>query len=176
MNLQVRSVFFSEVIFTLLRLYFAHERGFTPYVKWGEECFLYYFEQVSHVKDINSASYVVESAYEHIHSFDTHGYDITDLYMTTLASMVKKYLRYNSKTKAFLEIEYDMLIGDRKALAVHFRGTDYRRQYNNHPVFVTIEQEIKEIHKLINKSNYEIIFWQLMNRRQLMFFVRSLEI
>lgn len=168
--------FFSEVIFTLFRLYFAYERGFVPYVEWGvnhlyyepkgvngiKNVFLYYFEPVSDVQKISNAAYVVESSHSHIlelqNKFDTHGYDASDLYMDALSLMIKKYLRYNETTLTYLEKEFDSLIGNKKSLAVHFRGTDYRRQYNNHPVFVTIEQEMEKVHELIEKKGYEVIF------------------
>lgn len=168
--------FFSEVIFTLFRLYFAYDRGLVPYVEWGSEhlyyesdgingeknVFLFYFEPVSEVKDIKDASYVIEASYDHIHElqdyFDTHGYDVSELYLKSLSLMIRKYLRYNQKTQQYLEKEFNSLIGTKKSLAVHFRGTDFRRQYNNHPVFVTIQEEIEKVHELIEKKGYEVIF------------------
>lgn len=168
--------FFSEVIFTLFRLYYADSRGFTPYVYWGKEhlyyepggikgqynVFLYYFQKVSEIAEVKHAAHVIDSAYEHIHEIQdhlgTHGYDVSELYMKTLTLMVEKYIHYNEQTRLYLENEFEKLIGNKKALAVHFRGTDYRRQYNNHPVFVTIEQEILEVQKLIKKKGYEIVF------------------
>ena len=168
--------FFSELIFTLFRLYFAYDRGFVPYVEWGSEhlyyepdgvdgehnVFLYYFEPVSEVTNAKNASYVVEASYDHIHElqdyFGTHGYDVSELYLDSLSLMIQKYLRYNKKTQQYLEQEFNSLIGNKKALAVHFRGTDFRRQYNNHPVYVTIEQEIEKVHELIVKGGYEVIF------------------
>ena len=168
--------FFSEVIFTLFRLYFADERGLTPCVEWKEKhlyyepegidgeynVFLYYFKPVSEVSVAEHAAYVVEATYPHIHElqdcFDTHGYDVSEVYLESLSNMIKKYLGYNTKTQIYLENEYNKIIGKKKALAVHFRGTDYRRQYNNHPVFVTIEQEIEKIHELIKTKGYEVIF------------------
>ena len=41
---------------------------------------------------------------------------------------------------------------------MHFRGTDYRRQYNNHPVFITINQEIEKVKETFEAGNYEVIF------------------
>ena len=79
-------------------------------------------------------------------------------YMDGLSAMIKKYIRYNSKTREYLENGYEDLIGDKKALAVHFRGTDYRRQYNNHPTFVSLEQEIAKVKELLENKNYEVIF------------------
>lgn len=168
--------FFAEFLYTLIRLYFASDRGFTPYVCWEKDflyyekdgfdgeynAFLYYFEPVSEVLAIDQAAHVLEATHEHIHSvqdeLDTHGYSVSDEYMTGLSNMIKKYIRYNDKTKAYLEDGYDTLIGNKRALAVHFRGTDYRRQYNNHPVFVTIEQEMEKVRELLTTEKYDVIF------------------
>ena len=168
--------FFAEFLFTLIRLHFAAERGLIPYVDWGKEFlyheaggvdgvyngFLYYFDPVSEVKDIEQAAYVLEANDDHIHDvqnqLNTHGYAVTEEYMQALTNMVHKYIRYNKKTLTYLEKGYDDLIGDKKALAVHFRGTDYRRQYNNHPVFVTIEEQIEKVHELIKAKEYEVVF------------------
>lgn len=172
-----RSVgFFSEFLFALMRLYFASDRGLTPYIYWGDDFlyyeadgiegefngFLYYFKPVSEVKDIIHAAHVIRATGDHIRfvqdTLDTHGYDATNEYMDVMSDMVKKYIRYNEKTRVYLEKGYDALIGNKKALAVHFRGTDYKRQYNNHPVFVTIEQEIEKVREVISAKDYDIIF------------------
>lgn len=172
-----RSVgFFAEFLYVLKRLYFASDRGFVPHIEWGNAClyyeddgvdgehnaFLYYFEPVSDVVSVEHAAHVIRAEEYHIGSveasFHSVGYTVTDEYMDALSSMAKRYIRYNKKIMTYLQNGYDMLIGNRKALAVHFRGTDYRRQYNNHPVFVTIEQEIAKVREILNTKNYEIIF------------------
>lgn len=168
--------FFAEFLFTLIRLYFAADRGFTPYVYWGEDflyyepdgidgeknAFLYYFKPVSEVSSSDRAAHMLLATHYHIsdvqNRLSTHGYDVSDEYMDGLSSMVKKYIQYNKKTQDYLENGYELLIGDKKALAVHFRGTDYRRQYNNHPVFVTIEQEIEKVREILNIKDYDVIF------------------
>lgn len=172
-----RSVgFFAEFLYALMRLHFAADRGFTPYINWGEDflyyeaggidnehnAFLYYFEPVSEVTGFDSAAYVLMAEEHHIadvmNHLNSYGYTISDEYMTALSNMTERYIRYNDKTKSFLENGYRELIGDKKALAVHFRGTDYRRQYNNHPVFITIEQEIEKVRNIFNEKDYEVIF------------------
>ncbi len=172
-----RSVgFFAEFLYTLIRLYFASDRGFTPYVNWGSDflyyepdgidneknAFLHYFEPVSEVTSINAAAHVLLAVPNHIHNvqncLNTHGYAVSDEYMDALSNMVKKYIRYNKKTLDYLNRGYELLVGDKKALAVHFRGTDYRRQYNNHPAFVTIEQEIEKVREIFSVKGYEVIF------------------
>lgn len=168
--------FFSEVIFTLFRLYYADDRGFIPYVNWGsnnlyyepsgvdgeKNVFLYYFDQVTDIVSDKETAHMIRSTYDHIHElqdqFDTHGYDISQQYMECLSSMVRKYIHYNKKTQKYLDDEYMRLLGDKKTIAVHFRGTDYRRQYNNHPVFVTPEQEIEKVKALVDKGTYEQVF------------------
>ena len=83
---------------------------------------------------------------------------MSEEYINEMSRMLKKYIHYNDKTIKYLENGYKELIGNKKALAVHFRGTDYRRQYNNHPVFVTIEQEIERVHEVLERNNYDVIF------------------
>lgn len=168
--------FFAEFLYTLIRLYYAADRGFVPYVYWGNDflyyessgvegeynAFQYYFEPVSEVTGIDQAAHVLDATDYHIHDvqdrLNTHGYAVTDEYMDALSDMIKRYIRYNQRTKTYLEDGYDALIGNKRALAVHFRGTDYRRQYNNHPVFVTIEQEIEKVKELLTTGRYDVIF------------------
>lgn len=168
--------FFAEFLYTLIRLFFATDRGFTPYVYWGNNflyyeaggvdneynAFLYYFNPVSEVISSENAAHVLIATDYHIHDvqdrLNTHGYAVSDAYMDGLSSMVKRYISYNDKTKDYLEKSYETLIGDKKALAVHFRGTDYRRQYNNHPVFVTIEQEIEKVREMLEEKDYDVVF------------------
>lgn len=168
--------FFAEFLFLLTSLYYADDMGLVPYVHWGKDflyyqekknntidnAFLYFFEQVSDIKEDASAAHVLTANDYHIQyvrkKLNTLGYAISEEYMDSLSKIIKKYIRYNEKTKLFLEKSYDDLIGKDKALAVHFRGTDYRRQYNNHPVFITIEQEIEEVYKILKEKDYEVIF------------------
>lgn len=168
--------FFAEFLYTLIRLYFAADRGFVPYVDWGDSClyyeeggiqneqnaFLYYFEPVSDVKSIANAAHALEATPYHIlevqNCLNTHGYAVTDEYMNALSGMIKEYIQYNKRTREYLEGGYNELVGNKKALAVHFRGTDYRRQYNNHPVFITLDQEIEKVKEVFQTGKYEMIF------------------
>lgn len=168
--------FFAELGVTLIKLYFADERGFTPFVHWGENylyyqpeginhetnAFLYYFEPVSHVKDIQKAKHLVKSEvshYEQVKSlFGAVSYDISEEYLDAMAGMLKKYIHYNDSTNEFLRQQKENLLGSKKTLGVHFRGTDFRKQYNNHPVAVRIDQAIEHTKRLLKTKNYEQIF------------------
>lgn len=168
--------FFAELGMTLIKLYFANDRGFVPYVEWRENyvyyekegvdgeknAFLHYFKPVSEIMSIEHASHVVFVEESHIKQvkglYGAVSYEVSDDYVNAMAEVMKKYVQYNDRTKTFLEEEYRKLLGEKKVLGVHFRGTDFRKQYNNHPVPVTIEQEIEEVKKILMRSDYDLIF------------------
>lgn len=167
--------FFAELGMTLIKLYYADERGFTPYVRWGERCvyyepegvqgeknaFLYYFKPVSEVKTTEHAAHVIRQTpwqcSQVKKKYGAVSYDVSQEYIDAMARMLGKYVRYNEKTERYLKEAYQGLLGDKKTLAVHYRGTDFNRGYNNHPVPVQIEQEIGKVKELLEKG-YEQIF------------------
>lgn len=168
--------FFAEVGVVLIKLYFAYERGFTPYVEWGEHylyyekggidgeknAFQYYFAPVSDIRDVRQALHVIEADGSHYsqvkEKFRAVSYDVSEEYIEAMAEMMGRYIRYNEKTVLYLKQECDMLLGRKKTIGVHYRGTDFHKEYNNHPVAVQIEQEIAEVRELLQKGGYEQIF------------------
>lgn len=168
--------FFAEVGVVLIKLYFAYERGLIPYVEWGHRylyyekegvngefnAFQYYFEPVSEVVNVDKAAHIILADSTHYtqvkKKFNAVSYDVSEEYINAMAKMMKKYIRYNEKTALFLKQECDKLLGKKKTIGVHYRGTDFRRQYNNHPVAVEIEQEIEQVRELLQKGSYEQIF------------------
>ena len=168
--------FFCEVIFTLLRMKFADERGFIPYIDWKkghlyyeeggmrgvENVYDYYFKQPSGATSLESLRFVTDATDEQMHMlqhrYDHHGYHYTDEYIDVLADMAAKYLVFNEETEGYLKDAVSKTIAGKKTLGVHFRGTDYRRSYNNHPVFVTVEDEIEKIKAIASSGGYERIF------------------
>lgn len=168
--------FFAEFLFTLIRLSYASERGFVPYVEWGSDflyyepkgidgeknAFCYFFDQVTDIINPKNSSHVILSSTDHIKEtqdlLGTHGYIVTNAYIDELSRMAKKYIRYNKTTLTYLEEKFANLIGNKKTLAIHYRGTDYKRHYNNHPMCVSVSQEIDMAKKLLDEKKYEQIF------------------
>lgn len=168
--------FFAELGVTLIKLYFADERGFVPYVHWGEKylyyepdgingeknAFLYYFKPVSEVKSIEHACHVVNSEESHYSQvkglYNAVSYDVSEDYINAMARMLKKYIQYNDETREYLEKQFNALLGNRKTIAVHYRGTDFNKGYNNHPIPVQVEQEIEKVRELMQQKVYEQIF------------------
>lgn len=168
--------FFAELGMTLIKLYFADSRGFVPFVYWGDNylyyepegidgeknAFLHYFSPVSSVKTIEKASHVIFPEESHIKEvkgkYGAVSYEVSEEYIDAMACMLKKYINYNEKTLKYLQSQYEHLLGNKKTIGVHYRGTDFKKQYNNHPVPVRVEQEIDKVKQLIEKSDYEQIF------------------
>ena len=168
--------FFAELGMTLIKLYFADKRGLKPYISWGEgyvyyepqgvegekNAFLYYFKPASEVSSVNNASYVVNQKPWHCEQvkkiFEAVSYEVSDAYIDAMAGMLKKYISYNDKIQKYLEQEYQNLLGDERTVAVHYRGTDFNRGYNNHPVPVQVEQEINKVRELLEHRGYKQIF------------------
>lgn len=183
--------FFAELGVTLIKLYFADERGFVPYVHWGEKylyyepngvneeknAFLYYFEPVSKVKSIENACHVVFSEDSHYTQvkglYQAISYDVSEDYINAMARMLKKYIHYNKETREYLQKQFNELIGEKKTIAVHYRGTDFNKGYNNHPIPVRIEQEIEIVRELLQQKKYEQIFLATDENEVVELFIRE---
>ena len=168
--------FFSEFLFVLKKLLFADARGFVPMVYWGEDfqyyepdgvdgelnAFKHYFNQLSDVDDTSKASFVITADDSHLdwvyRKYGCKAYEYPDEYIERLSAAAQKYVSYNDHLKTSLEKVFSKLTENKKTLAVHFRGTDYRRGYNNHPIFVTVEEEIAKAREVMDKGGYELLF------------------
>lgn len=45
-----------------------------------------------------------------------------------------------------------------RVLGIHFRGTDFKRNYNGHPVNLTVEDYITEIDRIMEHKSYDTMF------------------
>ena len=153
--------FFAELGMTLIKLHYADDRGLVPYIHWGESyvyyepegirgeknAFLHYFKSASEVESIDCAAYVLDQESWHCSQvkalYGAVSYDVSQAYIDAMARMLRKYIRYNDETEKYLKDAYEKLLGDKKTIAVHYRGTDFNKGYNNHPVPVQVEQEVE---------------------------------
>lgn len=167
--------FFGEFDFLMDKLYFADERGFIPYVEWGEghlyydgnifgtkNVYEYYFKPVSDICDKDSCAYWIDEKPSHslvaVELREGKRRTNADIYRETMAGILKKYVRFNERTKSFVENECETLLGIKRTVGIHFRGTDFHKHYNNHPVPVRVEQAIEETRKLMEKEKYDQVF------------------
>ena len=171
--------FFAEYRMTLNYLAFADRYHFIPYIWYNKDyCyaeknrildtdnpFEYYFEQPSDLcyenayagKNVvfakNAHGDMVEALNERCCS-----YDVSEAYIEAIAEIIKKYIRFNKLTDKYLQTEYKKVKKDEKVLGVHFRGSDFKQNYNNHPVAVKINDMIKNTSELINRNGFQYIF------------------
>ena len=178
-NDQDRSVgFCAEIMDVLRRLIYAHDMGFFPVIiftenflyydkEMNEECgnpFEYYFDHVGEKKDIESVNVVISGRFhadyiEHKYGIDSYVYNYN--YDSNLSEIigvvVNKYLRLKKEIIEDCENKLNKT-NNKKILAVHYRGTDYKEGFNLHPVMVKMEQTIMAIDSILKTGKYESIF------------------
>ena len=170
--------FFAEVRAMLAKMVFAERFGLTPYIEWGSaflytekqllngthNAFEYYFKQPNGMtkQDVLESSYVTESKSAQgvviEREFKRDTYEMTAEYQSKLAEMYRKYIRLNEKTEKMIQNDLKDIFDNSKVLGVHFRGTDYKAGYQNHPVAVQIEQTIAQVKSCLGKNAFQKIF------------------
>lgn len=169
--------FFAEFHTTLSRLAFADTFALTPVVYWGEE-FLYYdlekstenpnafewfFKQPTQYSkiDLEQANLVLDSKLVQAAWIEGKFHKQMDLspeYEEEMARICRKYVYFREEIKQRLDDEINRLLQYKCTLGVHFRGTDFKLNYDNHPVNVEIDQEFSAIDEALKTRNYEQIF------------------
>lgn len=175
------SGFFAEHNKLLAMLYFADYYHLTPVVKYPRgycyaedhsvngtnNPFEYYFEQPCNVSldEMNKYVSVIRSRKENsymAHSLndDNNGYSRSDRYLVEMGRITSKYIRLNQTVRRYIDDNIVSLgISDNcKTLGVHVRGTDFKQQYNGHPVQVTIDEYLEETVRLYRFMGYERVF------------------
>lgn len=176
------SGFFAEHNRLLGFLYFADQYGLKPVVRlhkgycYAEDHpvngtdnpFEYYFEQPAGimVKDINKYQHVLKSRKENsklavLLNEDANGYMRNEKYLQEMGRITEKYIHLNPVLKEYIESEKKKIFGEQTEtdiLAVHVRGTDFKQNYNGHPVQVTIEEYLQEARTVYNQRNYKLLF------------------
>lgn len=163
----------------LCLMLFADRQGMVPYVKVKDgfiysqkkpvngtlNAFEFFFEQPYGLTwdDVTSGMNVVKSDKFHFryildeldaNDIDRYG-EYTDFY-SYLSKVQHKYIKLNSQTQTAIMNDMKMLMGNKRILGVHHRGTDFKRQYYDHPIYVSIEEKIEAVKRVCNE--YDGIF------------------
>lgn len=86
-----------------------------------------------------------------------NGYSKSEQCLKALAEVARKYLKLNDKID--LQMREDFIIpSDEKVLGVHVRGTDFKRNYNGHPVQIQVDEYLKEAEEIYKEGGYQKIF------------------
>lgn len=165
--------FFALVNCILNRLYYADRLGLVPVIKlpttllyydgtFGDNVFEYFFMPIS---DIAYADAI--QAFNLVYSQERHsqfnlcgkpGYLLSEQGVENLASIWKKYFKFNQHTLEGLNKDMLISTNDNKVLGVHIRGTDFKNKNKNHPIAISYKQYYEKIQELYSKGGYEKIF------------------
>ena len=169
--------FFAEFHTLLQKLAFAECFGLTPYMEWNQD-FLYHEEEPVEgtgngfeyfymqpedftKQQIEKADLITEAKMGQaswIEQRYERGYDLSEPYLKMISDVYNKYIHLNQKTERMLNKAISGLLKDKMTLAVHYRGTDFKVNYDNHPVCVQVAQEIDVIKKAMQQYGFEQIF------------------
>ena len=170
--------FFALMHRMLCGLYFADFTGMTPVVDAWTNCayeeedaingtknvFEYYFEPLSDVSmpsALNSRCVVKILNPNMDFVLNKHGcewFDMSEAYIEEMGRLYRKYIRFNKKTQIQLQKDTSKVLGNKKTLGVHFRGTDYVIGAAGHPVALQVEDYFEEIDKAIKECGFQKIF------------------
>ena len=171
--------FFSNFNRVLAYLYFADQYGLTPVVEFSKENtyaekeavngsenpFEYYFRQPSGIslEDMKNRKVVLESRRENswlANELDEKAvnYMRSDRFVQEMGRMIRKYIRLQPVVEEQLYSQINGLLNKKNTLGVHVRGTDFKWNYNGHPVCVTTEEYLAEAKRLVQEKGYEQIF------------------
>lgn len=172
------SGFFADHNRLLAYLYFADRYQLAPVVEYTEKfCyaeenavnrttnpFEYYFRQPTGIglEELKEEGLAVRSRKENTSLADqlndkAGGYARSEKYMREMARISAKYIRLQDSVEEYISSEIRDLIGGRKTLGVHVRGTDFRRNYNGHPIVVRPEEYLDETRKIV-ENGYDSVF------------------
>lgn len=173
------SGFFAEHNRLLALLYFADKYDMKPVVRYHagycyaekhpvngtDNPFEYYFEQPAGIglDEILSCKRVFRSRKENSYEVnrlcdDPNGYSRSEEYLNEMARITAKYIRLNSVVGTKMNEEIHRLLGDGKILAAHVRGTDFKQNFNGHPVLISADEYLEETVRTFEAGGYEKVF------------------
>ena len=173
--------FCATLYFIMCYLIFAEQHGFIPvieltkdFVYYDEEMSVktenpwnYYFVEEEEFHDKNKALNVCYCDYTHREmieeKYNFSAYKVENYYDESVieicSPLISRYMRLKPEiTEESWNLLKELREKGSKILGVHFRGTDYKKGYNNHPVFVDEKTTIEEIKKATDVSKFEAVF------------------
>lgn len=182
--------FFAEFHALLDKIKFAEMFGMTPVVWWGADFvyweknpvngvtngFEYYFMQPTDyvIEDLQKAYFVMNAKNAQapwIERTLEKGEDVSEEYEMLMAEVYQKYIHLKPNIENQLSAEIKKLLEGRKTIGVHYRGTDFKENYNSHPVNVKLEQEFDIVDELIQNKVADQIFLATDDKEAMVAFV-----
>lgn len=86
------------------------------------------------------------------------GYARNEQYIDEMARITAKYVCLNDEISRQFKQEIGRLLDGKNTLAVHVRGTDFKQNFNGHPVQVRTEEYLRAAQKIFEEGAYERVF------------------
>lgn len=170
--------FFAMLRTTLYYLALADRFGFAPYIRWSEECayyqsngyegrenpFEYYFKQpvgltADSVYNSFNVIFSKEADTKILSEFPLIlPYYHDEKFIELMAYIVKKYIFFQDTIEAKLKEDTIPLLGKEKILGIHYRGTDFKVNYDAHPRYILESDYYSIIDSAINNYGMTKIF------------------
>lgn len=139
------------------------------YINGSNNPWEYFFEQPGGVavEEVEKSCNVIRANGNlFAHEFEAkegtvHAYRTSEHDMNVMVRLARKYIRM--KQELVLQYEegferYGLDFEHEKILGVHYRGTDFKKNYRHHPVMITIDQSIDSCKKLMQEYDFDKIF------------------
>lgn len=166
--------FFAEFLSLLHNLIFAEEMGLVPHVIWGnrhlyydediltiDNVFEYYFEPIKIKNLYQSKNVCFSSRYQNTYisnEYHISAYATSDNYEQKLKQVIQQYIRLRPELLKEFNQDVERIVGNKRILGIHHRGTDYKKGYRNHPMCISPEQGIEQAEKMLEQYKLDGIF------------------
>ena len=123
-----------------------------------------YFFQPSEISLQEAMRSACATAYRVLHRnrifaySDSYGMVITDRDIAYVSDIIRRHIRLNRETEEHISKCISNVLGGKKTLGIHVRGSGYKAKALNHPVHVEPTEHITEAKKAINECGFERIF------------------
>lgn len=171
--------FFALFNRTLCALSFCERLGLIPVLENWKDCayqedisingytnvFEYYFRPLSDIDEQDAAnSYNVIIPSNPNMDIVMHQYNVekwyapSEDYIKHMGKIWRKYIHLNDAINTQINADIDYIIHEKNTLGVHFRGTDFKLNVNNHPISISVEDYFYFIDEALDKGGFEQIF------------------
>lgn len=142
--------------------------GLKPYISLDKDCLYYdasygdnpfeYFYLQDGLDKKEIAAFASENQSNFVYGMNkAYTYNVHNF--KRLGKIQQKYIHLKENVQAGIEEDIVALLGkEKKNLAVHIRGTDFKKEFEGHPAYLQESCYFDEIDKAIAKYGYEQIF------------------
>lgn len=156
-------------------LYYCDRMGFAPILRWSgsgyrdpsigttDNPFEYFFEQPfpltrEEIEERPFAEYAPGTLTMAREYLNGALYVPDETYLATLADPVRLYLKPNGETQKVLDAFLEKYGIGEDVLGVHMRGTDFKKAYRNHPIYVEPEEYYPHIDEAFASGRFKKVF------------------